>query len=131
MLTKGLDLPSVSLVGIIAADGLLHLSDYAASERAFQTLTQVSGRAGRGDDPGRVILQTYTTEHPVVLAVKQHECESFIVNELVQRQALNYPPCGKLILLRLSGVDDGEVSSTADLDLPNFYSQKTKSFTKF
>lgn len=113
MLTKGLDLPSVSLVGIIAADGLLHLSDYAASERAFQTLTQVAGRAGRGDDPGQVILQTYCTHHPVVLAVKQHECESFIISELIQRQALNYPPCGKLILLRLSGVDDGEVSSTA------------------
>lgn len=113
MLTKGLDLPSVSLVGILAADGLLHLSDYAASERAFQTLTQVAGRAGRGDEPGQVILQTYSTHHPVVLAVQQHECESFMVSELIQRQALNYPPCGKSILLRLSGVDDGEVSSTA------------------
>ncbi|HIK30574.1 MAG TPA: primosomal protein N' [Oscillatoriales cyanobacterium M59_W2019_021] len=113
MLTKGLDLPSVSLVGIIAADGLLHLSDYAASERAFQTLTQVAGRAGRGDDPGKVILQTYSTHHPVVLAVQRHECESFIVSELIQRQALNYPPCGKLILLRLSGVNDGEVRESA------------------
>ncbi|MDY6938988.1 MAG: primosomal protein N' [Cyanobacteriota bacterium] len=114
MLTKGLDLPSVSLVGIVAADGLLHLSDYHAAERSFQTLTQVAGRAGRGDDPGQVILQTYSPEHPVVQAVQQHDYHSFITSELEQRQALNYPPYGRLILLRLTGVDEAEVSQSAD-----------------
>ena len=114
MLTKGLDLPSVSLVGVVAADGLLHLSDYHAGERSFQTLTQVAGRAGRGDDPGQVILQTYTPEHPVVQAVQRHDYHSFIASELEQREALSYPPCGRLILLRLTGVDETEVSNSAD-----------------
>ncbi|MDC0833892.1 primosomal protein N' [Geitlerinema sp. CS-897] len=113
MLTKGLDLPSVSVVGIVAADGLLNLSDYWAGERAFQTLTQVAGRAGRGDDPGRVVLQTYTPEHPVVLAVRRHCYEAFVEEELAQRQVLNYPPYGKLVLFRLSGLDAELVERTA------------------
>ncbi|MBH8552817.1 primosomal protein N', partial [Nostocaceae cyanobacterium CENA357] len=113
MLTKGLDLPQVTLVGVVAADGLLHLSDYRASERAFQTLTQVAGRAGRGDDPGRVIVQTYTPEHPVIEAVKQHDYQSFSEAELEQRQELNYPPYGRLILLRLSSLDPIQVQNTA------------------
>ena len=113
MLTKGLDLPQVTLVGVMAADGLLHLADYRASERAFQTLTQVAGRAGRGDDPGRVIIQTYTPDHAVVQAVQQHEFEPFIATELAERAALNYPPYGRLILLRLSSVDAEIVEQTA------------------
>jgi len=113
MLTKGLDLDSVGLVGIVSADGLLHLSDYRAGERAFQTLLQVAGRAGRGDDPGRVILQTYTPEHPVIQAVRNHAYEAFVEAELRQRSDLNYPPSGRLILLRLSGADAGEVERTA------------------
>lgn len=113
MLTKGLDLASVSLVGIVSADGLLHLSDYRASERAFQTLVQVAGRAGRGNDPGRVILQTYTPEHPVIQAVQRHDYESFVATELQQRQELNYPPYGRLILLRLSSFNQQDVEETA------------------
>ncbi|MEA5505075.1 primosomal protein N' [Halotia wernerae UHCC 0503] len=113
MLTKGLDLPQVTLVGVVAADGLLHLCDYRASERAFQTLTQVAGRAGRGDDPGRVIVQTYTPEHSVIEAVKQHDYHSFSEAELEQRQELNYPPYGRLILLRLSSLDPIQVQNTA------------------
>ena len=113
MLTKGLDLPQVTLVGVVAADGLLNLADYRASERAFQTLTQVAGRAGRGDDPGRVIVQTYSPEHSVIQAVQGHEYESFTEAELLQRAALNYPPYGRLILLRLSSTDPAEVEKTA------------------
>ncbi|MCC3445903.1 MAG: primosomal protein N' [Oscillatoriales cyanobacterium] len=113
MLTKGLDLAQVTLVGVVSADGLLNLSDYRASERAFQTLTQVAGRAGRGDDPGRVIIQTYTPEHRVVQAVRRHEYTSFVETELAERAALNYPPSGRLILLRLSSVDAAEVAVTA------------------
>ncbi|KAF3890756.1 MULTISPECIES: primosomal protein N' [Nostocales] len=113
MLTKGLDLPQVTLVGVVSADGLLHLSDYRASERAFQTLTQVAGRAGRGEEPGRVIVQTYTPEHPAIEAVKNHDYHSFVNEELEQRQALNYPPYGRLILLRLSSTDPIQVENTA------------------
>jgi primosomal protein N' (replication factor Y) len=115
MLTKGLDLPQVTLVGVVAADGLLNLSDYRASERAFQTLTQVAGRAGRGDDPGRVIVQTYTSEHPVIQAVRSHDYQSFSQAELEQRQDLNYPPYGRLILLRLSSLDPIQVENTAQI----------------
>jgi len=115
MLTKGLDLPQVTLVGVVAADGLLHLSDYRASERAFQTLTQVAGRAGRGDDPGRVIVQTYTSEHQVIEAVRSHDYQSFSQTELEQRQALNYPPYGRLILLRLSSLDPIQVQNAAQI----------------
>jgi len=113
MLTKGLDLPQVTLVGVVAADGLLHLADYRAAERAFQTLTQVAGRAGRGEDPGRVILQTYSPEHPVIQAVQQHVYEAFTEAELEQRAALNYPPYGRLVLLRLSSTDPVTVENTA------------------
>ncbi len=113
MLAKGLDLPQVTLVGVVAADGLLNMSDYRAAERAFQTLTQVAGRAGRGNDPGRVIIQTYTPEHPVIGAVRRHEYERFVEGELLQRSALNYPPYGRLILLRLSGMEAGIVESSA------------------
>lgn len=114
MLTKGLDLPQVTLVGVLAADGLLNLPDYRASERAFQTLTQVAGRAGRGNEPGRVIVQTYTPEHPVIQAVQQYQHEAFMTAELQQRASLNYPPHGQLILLRLSGLDQQQVRETAE-----------------
>lgn len=113
MLTKGLDLAGVTLVGVVSADGLLNLSDYRASERAFQTLTQVAGRAGRGDDPGRVIMQTYTPEHRVIQAVRRHEYASFVETELAARAAMNYPPSGRLVLLRLSSLEAAEVAVTA------------------
>jgi primosomal protein N' (replication factor Y) len=115
MLTKGLDLAGVTLVGILAADGLLHRSDYRAAERTFQTLTQVAGRAGRGDEPGKVIVQTYSSEHPVIGAVSQHDYHNFSAAELEQRAALNYPPYGKLILIRLSSIEQAEVQQTAEI----------------
>jgi primosomal protein N' (replication factor Y) len=113
MLTKGLDIAQVTLVGVVSADGLLNLADYRAAERTFQTLTQVAGRAGRGDDPGRVIIQTYSPQHPVIQAVRRHDYESFAQTELEQRAALQYPPYGHLILLRLSGLDAADVENTA------------------
>jgi primosomal protein N' (replication factor Y) len=113
MLTKGLDIAQVTLVGVVSADGLLNLADYRAAERTFQTLTQVAGRAGRGDEPGRVIIQTYSPQHPVIQAVRRHDYESFAQTELEQRAALQYPPYGHLILLRLSGLDAADVENTA------------------
>lgn len=114
MLTKGLDIAGVTLVGIVAADGLLHRSDYRAAERAFQTLTQVAGRAGRGDLPGRVIIQTYAPEHPVIQAVKTHDYQNFSSVELSQRAELNYPPYGSLILIKLSSIDLQAVEKAAE-----------------
>lgn len=114
MLTKGLDLAQVTLVGIVSADGLLYLSDYRAAERAFQTLTQVAGRAGRGNEPGQVIIQTYSPENSVIQAVKNHDYHRFINEELPRREELNFPPYGRLILVQLSSLDATEVENTAE-----------------
>ncbi|HIK48831.1 primosomal protein N' [Thermosynechococcus sp. M55_K2018_012] len=113
MLTKGIDLPQVALVGILAADSLLHLPDYQAAERTFQILTQVAGRSGRGAHPGKVILQTYVPEHPVIRAVKAYDWDTFATQELSSRAPLGYPPYAQLILLRLSSPDPEDVAATA------------------
>ncbi len=102
MLTKGLDIPQVTLVGVMAADGLLHQADYRAGERSFQLLTQVAGRSGRGSLPGQAIIQTYLPEHPILRAVLAHDYEGFLRAELQQRQEGGYPPYRALILMRLS-----------------------------
>ena len=114
MLTKGIDLPQVTLVGVISADGLLNLADFRASERAFQTLVQVAGRAGRGAEPGRVILQTYAPENPVIQAVKRQQYEPFVESELKERSTLSYPPYGRLVLLRFSGLNANTVQNAAE-----------------
>ncbi|WP_308253762.1 primosomal protein N' [Geminocystis sp. GBBB08] len=114
MLTKGIDLAQVTLVGVVSADGLLFHSDYRASERAFQTLTQVAGRAGRGDDAGKVIIQTYSPEHPVIQAVQNHDYLAFCQRELPERKSLDYPPYGNLILLKFGGIDGDKVRQSAD-----------------
>ncbi|MEN9206881.1 MAG: primosomal protein N' [Gloeomargarita sp. GMQP_bins_120] len=114
MLTKGLDLPRVTLVVVLAADGLLHLADYRVQERAAQTLLQVAGRAGRGEQPGEVIIQTYCPQHPVLQAVWAYDYGGFLVQELQQRRELGYPPWGRLALLRWSGRDQVRVQQVAE-----------------
>ena len=114
MLTKGLDLPQVTLVGIVAADGLLHLQDFRSAERACQTLLQVAGRSGRGDDPGRVILQTYSPDHPVIDAVVAQDYGAFARSELETRNVLRYPPIGWVILIRLSSPEAMAVQTAAN-----------------
>lgn len=114
MLTKGLDLPQVTLVGILAADGLLNQPDFRAGERAFQLLTQVAGRAGRGEEPGRVILQTYAPEHPVVQAASGHDYRRFATSELTERRALGYPPYEQLICLQITGSEQQWVIAAAE-----------------
>ncbi len=113
MLTKGIDLPQVQLVGVLAADGLLNLPDFRASERAVQTLLQVAGRAGRGETPGQVIMQTYSPEHPVIGAVQAYAFQSCVEAELQERKGLRYPPFGQLISLRLSSPDQTHVEQVA------------------
>lgn len=113
MLTKGIDLPQVQLIGVLAADSLLNIPDFRASERTFQTLLQVAGRAGRGEHPGQVLLQTYAPEHPVIQAVQKYEMDTFLIAELKQRREANYPPFHQLILLRISGLNETIVEKTA------------------
>ncbi|MEX0787970.1 MAG: primosomal protein N' [Anaerolineales bacterium] len=101
MVAKGLDLPLVTLVGVVSADTGLNLPDYRAAERTFQVLTQVAGRAGRGLLGGRVILQTYQPEHFAIQAAARHDFEAFSVEELGHRRALGYPPYRRLARLVL------------------------------
>jgi primosomal protein N' (replication factor Y) len=96
MVAKGHDFPGVRLVGVIHADLGLHLPDFRAAERTFQLLTQVAGRAGRGRLPGRVVVQTHAPEHYAIRPVVEHDYESFYREELAHRQALGYPPFGRL-----------------------------------
>ncbi len=114
MLTKGIDLAQVTLVGVVAADGLLHRADYRATERTFQTLTQVAGRAGRGDLPGRVLIQTYSPDHTAVMAVQRQDYPSFAATALKERIDLGYPPYGKLVLLRFAGQPGEAVQAAAE-----------------
>jgi primosomal protein N' (replication factor Y) len=99
MLAKGLDMPSVTLVGVVNADIGLHLPDFRAGERTFQLLTQVAGRAGRGERAGRVIVQTYRPDHYAIDAAARYDFEGFVAKELDARRAAGYPPYGRLVRL--------------------------------
>lgn len=99
MVAKGLDLPLVTLVGIVSADHALALPDFRASERAFQVLTQVAGRAGRASRGGQVILQTYDPIHPAIRYAAQHDYGHFFAEERDNRRALGYPPFRRLVRL--------------------------------
>lgn len=99
MLAKGLDLPLVTLVGVILAEVGLNLPDYRAAERTFQVLTQVAGRAGRSPLGGRVIVQTYQPEHYAIQAAAQHDYAQFYEQEMVYRRQLHYPPFTRLVRL--------------------------------
>ncbi len=99
MLAKGLDLPRVTLVGIVFADVGLHLPDPFAAERVFQVLTQVAGRAGRSSRGGRVVLQTFSPEHYVIQAAAKHDVNGFYQQEISQRKRLGYPPFSRLARL--------------------------------
>ena len=102
MITKGHDFPFITLVGVISADTSLNIPDFRASERTFQMLTQVAGRGGRGDTPGRVIIQTFNPEHYALKHAQNHDYKSFYTEEIGFRQALQYPPFGRIINVRLS-----------------------------
>jgi len=99
MIAKGLDLPMVTLVGVINADTALHLPDYRSAERTFQLLTQVGGRAGRGLLGGEVIIQTYAPEHYAIRAAATHDFEGFYAEEIKRRRELGYPPFSRLVRL--------------------------------
>jgi primosomal protein N' (replication factor Y) len=105
MVAKGLDYPEVELVGVINADTTLHMPDFRAGERTYQLLEQVAGRAGRGVNGGRVVIQTYWPDHPAIRAVATHDPREFYASEVAERAALGYPPCGRLARVVVSGED--------------------------
>ncbi len=106
MIAKGLDFPSVVLVGVVNADAALHLPDFRASERTCQLVMQVAGRSGRGPLGGRVVVQTSSPDHPALRAAATHDYEAFVRTELPIREALGYPPFGHVVRIVVRSVDD-------------------------
>ena len=113
MLAKGLDLPMVTLVGIVLADVGLHLPDPFAGERVFQILTQVAGRAGRGERGGKVVLQTFDPDHQVIQSAARHDVNGFYEYELGQRRRLGYPPFTHLVRLEYRDQDQASAEREA------------------
>ncbi|MCX7725936.1 MAG: primosomal protein N' [Chitinispirillaceae bacterium] len=109
MVAKGLNFPGVGLVGVISADIGLHMPDFRAAERTFQLLTQVAGRAGRADNKGKVIIQTYSPNEWALRCVETHNYQQFFEEECKSRKALSYPPYGRLCRIVVSGKEVREV----------------------
>jgi primosomal protein N' (replication factor Y) len=105
LVTKGLDIPNVTLVGVVSADVALNLPDERAAERTYQMLAQAAGRAGRGGRPGRAIVQTYQPDHPAIQAVVRDDAAAFYDAELELRRRFGSPPFGRLVKLTLGVVD--------------------------
>ncbi len=114
MIAKGLHFPNVTLVGIIHADSALHQPDFRAGERTFQLLTQVSGRAGRGDVEGEVFVQAFAPFHPAIQYARRHDYAGFYEQEIEFRQQLKYPPMSRVALMTLKGRNEEKVKFSAD-----------------
>lgn len=114
MVAKGLDLPRVTLVGVISADSTLNIPDFRAAERTFQLLTQVAGRAGRGEKTGRVIFQTYNPDHYSLQLAKDHDYLGFYQAEIERRQVLQYPPFTEFVKIAFTGLNSEKVIQAAE-----------------
>ena len=114
MIAKGLHFPNVTLVGIIYADMALHQPDFRAGERTFQLLTQVAGRAGRGDVEGEVFVQAFTPFHPAIQFARRHDFVGFYEQEIEFREQLKYPPASRMALLTLKGRSEEKVKFSAE-----------------
>ncbi len=114
MIAKGLHFPNVTLVGIIHADLSLHQPDFRAGERTFQLLTQVAGRAGRGDVEGEVVVQAFSPFHPAIQYARRHDFLGFYEQEVEFRQQLHYPPLSRVALLILKGRNEDKVRFSAE-----------------
>src|SRR5690606_32655958 len=114
MIAKGHDAPGVTLIGVVLADTALSFPDFRAAERTFQLLAQVAGRAGRGDRPGRVLIQTRQPDHPSLVAARRHDYAAFAEAELGLRSLLLYPPFGRLARIVVEGPDAAAVERHAD-----------------
>ncbi|WP_225911539.1 replication restart helicase PriA [Desulfuromonas versatilis] len=113
MIAKGHDFPGVTLVGVVGADSSLNFPDFRSAERTFALLTQVAGRAGRAELPGRVYIQTFAPEHYALQCAALHDYQGFYEQEIAFRQELGYPPFGYLVNLVLAGNDPGRVNAAA------------------
>ncbi len=113
MISKGHDFPAVTLVGVLHGDAALYLPDFRAAERTFQLLTQVAGRAGRADKPGRVIVQAWNPFHYAIRHALDHDYLGFYRREARLRQAMVYPPFGRMAVLRVEGPDERETEAAA------------------
>ena len=114
LVAKGLDFANVGLVGIVAADVTLNIPDFRAAERTFQLITQAAGRAGRGDEQGRVIIQTYSPDHYAIRTAAAHDYRSFYAQEILIREALRYPPFADLVQMVVSCEKDEDAAEAAD-----------------
>ena len=114
MVTKGLDFDHVSLVGILNADNMLHFPDFRSHERAFQLMSQVSGRAGRRSKRGKVLIQTYDPRHPIIQLVQQHDYTGMYQLEILDREHFHYPPFYKLIEITLKHKDYQQVKQASE-----------------
>jgi primosomal protein N' (replication factor Y) len=114
MVTKGHDLPDVTLVGVLNADAALALPDFRAAERCFQLLVQVAGRAGRSERRGTVIVQTRKPDHPAVRHAVRHDVGAFIESEMRERKELGYPPFSRIALVRVDAVAPGDARREAE-----------------
>ena len=103
MIVKGHDFENVTLVGVLAADLSLNVSDYRASERTFQLVTQAAGRAGRGSEPGAVVIQTYQPDHFCIQAAKAQDYQMFYHEEILYRRLMNYPPAWNMLHIMAAG----------------------------
>jgi primosomal protein N' (replication factor Y) len=121
MVAKGHDVPGVTLVGVLRADSSLHFPDFRAAERTFQILTQVAGRAGRGNDVGRVLLQTYLPDHYSLRCAAQQDFARFAAYELRYRKRLGYPPYTRMVNVRCEGKDGEEVRTILDRFAERFH----------
>lgn len=115
MIAKGLDFPNVTLVGVINADTALHFPDFRAAERTFQLVTQVAGRTGRGDKGGRVLVQTFSPEHPAIEAAIRHDFAAFAKQELPIRKEFGYPPTAAMIRIIVRGPEEVRTEQFAEL----------------
>jgi primosomal protein N' (replication factor Y) (superfamily II helicase) len=114
MIVKGHDFPNVTFVGVVSADTSLHFPDFRSSERTFQLLTQVAGRAGRGDVFGEVVIQTFNPDHYSILRAKDHDYIGFYQEEIQFRKALEYPPFSRLINFRMVGNSERRTKAAAE-----------------
>ncbi|MCI8483018.1 MAG: primosomal protein N' [Lachnospiraceae bacterium] len=115
MIVKGHDFPNVTLVGVLAADLSLFVSDFHGPERTFQLLTQAAGRAGRGKLPGEVVIQTYHPEHYGIELARQQDYKKFYETEIAYRQIMQYPPCGHMMVMLVASRDEMTASLSAEL----------------
>ncbi|MDR2591116.1 MAG: primosomal protein N' [Oscillospiraceae bacterium] len=128
MVTKGLDFENVTLVGVISADTSLYMSDYRAYERTFSLITQVVGRSGRGEKPGRAVIQTFTPNHRIISLASSQDYDTFYKNEIEMRRALGCPPIRDLLTITAVGENENNVARACDImkTMLNGYFKKDK-----